>query len=216
MVELNLEVNEYVAYEYEEHMFFEKKGGFLFYVTNLHVILVKEEVHFLRKSTYQILKFPIRDIRQIDGAPQVALEEDEDEGTWDILILFYNGLKRFSFEYGNKKKDKVKIEKIAEIITQLSSRGTIVLKEGEKKEEKTVPATQKVHEDKSAQTAKKPSLMEKLSSGMKSIIGAVTGDKDEAEQPEQEKHKYCLACNAKIDIDARFCPNCGAMQSSGR
>ena len=124
----------------------------------------------MQKPICEVLKFPIGDIRKIDGAPQVIVEENEDEKTWDLVILFVNntlGLKRFSFEWDSKRKDKVKIDKIAEIITQLSSKGTIVLKKGEKKKEPIVPVIKEKVEE----------VAEKVSNGFKGLFNKLKGKK---------------------------------------
>lgn len=170
MEELKLQAGEYVVYEHSESMYFEKKGGYSFFVTNKNIILKKMHARFFQKPLCEVLKFPIDEIRCIDGAPQIAVEENEDAETWDIVVLFQDdtcGLKRFSFEYDNKKKDKVKVDKIAENIMQLSSSGTIILKKGEKKKENVMPAIKE----------KVEVVAEKVSNGFKGLFNMFKGKK---------------------------------------
>ena len=239
-MELQLENGEYVVYQYEEGAAYFRESAVDFYLTNFNILLVKENAHLFKKSTYDYFRFPLRDIRTNNGIPQISVEKDSDDN-WYISMLFVNGIKKITFESEGgwkSKKWKAKIESVADKISQLVTTGTIVLRS-----DTSVSST--------------PSLGDKIAGGLKSVRTKVEsalssspihipfGGKKKS-QPEthtprvqplaktvvaekydipdrldeeggviEEEHlefKFCHSCGTKMETDARFCPVCGTVQ----
>ena len=239
-MELQLENGEYVVYQYEEGAVYFRESAVDFYLTNFNILLVKENAHLFKKSTYDYFRFWLCDIRTNNGIPQISVDKDSNDN-WYISVLFVNGIKKFVFEAEGgwkSKKWKAKIESVADKISQLVTTGTIVLRSD-------TPASST------------PSLGDKIAGGLKFVRTKVEGalssspihiplggkkksepethtprvepltptvaaekydipDRpDEEDSVIEEEHlgcKFCHSCGTKMEADARFCPVCGTVQ----
>jgi hypothetical protein len=108
---LNLDENEYIVYEKEQSYVFFKDEEVELYITNLNLILVNETMYMFKKSTYDITKWPVNDIKVIDKIPQITIENDAENAYWNIVMLFNRGIKKIGLYYGSVfKKNEVKKE----------------------------------------------------------------------------------------------------------
>jgi len=229
---LNLEDNEYVVYQREDDYVLFNEEEVELYITNLNLILFNETNRMFKKSTIEITKWPINDIKLIDNVPQITIEFDGDNSYWNIVILFNNGLKKFGVYVGSKfKKNEVKkeVESLVEKITQLRSKGTIILKHGKTERDED---DEKLTESKS-NVFNKTVIGKKITGGINYIKETVKlQGKDKKESTKDSKSdqvevktvepieqkstdnefNFCQNCGEKKHKDAKFCPSCGAPQ----
>lgn len=230
---LNLAQNEYIFYEREEADVLYKDEEIELFITNLNIIIVNESSFLFKKPIIDIIKLPIENIKVIDNIPQVTVEISE-EGYWNIVILFNNGIKKLGIYYGsNRNKNSVKKETdlIAEIISQLRLTGTIILKQNtsvrEEQNQSTVTNITK--------KSKESFFRKKIADAASYIKQAVNPQEKEHEKVIQEesvievveKHEepiikqtdekqfnFCMRCGTKKDKSDKFCPSCGLPQDS--
>lgn len=228
---LDLAQNEYIVYEKEDSVVLYKDEELTLFITNLNMILLSETTRLFKKSTYDVVKWPIADIKIIDNVPQIKIEYDDDNGCWNIVILFVKGIQKIGF-YSDKslfKRDNVKkdVEQLAENISQLRMKGTIVLKKTAHDNSDSIKYEAETIKDK----IKYNPLSQSIAKGIASIANSVKPkEKKNIEQasdvskvdveshikptqPEADgQYNFCQFCGAKKDKNAKFCPSCGKPQ----
>lgn len=88
----NLESNEGIIIQYDG-VFHNRKYSEIV-LTNQNLICI-ETNRSLFKTTYNVIKFPVEQIKIIDGQAQASVIKDGDD--WVLQILFKNGIERFTF-----------------------------------------------------------------------------------------------------------------------
>lgn len=94
-------------------------------LTNQNLICVETNVKLFRKDTYNVVKFPVRQIKVINGQAQASVMKDG--GEWTLQVLMKNGTERFKFSSGNfdsiKKKQEANkwVEQISLLLTGKSA-----------------------------------------------------------------------------------------------
>lgn len=218
---LNLEKDEYVVFEKEDSVVIIKEEEFEFLVTNLNLYLVETISPMFKKTTYNITKLPIADIRVIDDIPQITIEQG-DYSCWNMVILFNNGVKKIGIDYGSvfkKLEVKKEVEKLVEQISQLRTIGTIIIKTNNQ------PTTKR--EDSTSSSTKRNLIGNKIASTI-GFIRDTVNPKDqieeqvleqpmEMEEPTKElsidnDFDFCTHCGSRKRKTSRFCPSCGVEQ----
>lgn len=118
---LQLESNEYIVFSEGESTLNVNEEKFKLFISNLNLILLKENTYLFKKSIFEVTKWPIDKIIVIDGIPQVKVEHGEPK-TWIIEICFSEDVKRIEFYYESRlKKNHMKkhVEKIASLLSNL-------------------------------------------------------------------------------------------------
>lgn len=214
---LNLEQDEYVVYEKEDSVVIIKEEEFEFLVTNRNLYLVETISPMFKKTTYNITKLPIENIRVIDDIPQIKIEQG-DYSCWNIVILFNNGVKKIGIDYGSlfkKQEVKKEVERLAEQISQLRTMGTIVLKP--KNHSNNPPQEER------PSSKKKSFIGNKITNTIGILRDTLNPNVEEEvtekieEQPSESlidnEYDFCTHCGSKKKKTSRFCPSCGSEQT---
>ena len=102
---LNLQPNEGIIIQYDG-VWHNNTRSELF-LTNLNLICV-EDRSGLFKTKYNVIKYPVNQIKVVNGQAQASVIRDGDK--WVLQILFKNGEEQFSFNFDFFEKSKKKAE----------------------------------------------------------------------------------------------------------
>lgn len=118
--QLKLDANEYIIYEKHDDTVIHEEDHFEFFLTNRNIILIHSINKIFRKTTYNLIKYPLKDIKIIEGETQVRLENNQTSDCFDIVISFNKVEKRIGFNY-DSFISKIKVRKEANhVIDQIS------------------------------------------------------------------------------------------------
>ncbi len=115
---LNLHPNEGILLQ-NDHVWHQKKRA-LIYLTNMNFICVEKNTGVF-KTTYDVLKYPVSQIKVVDGCAQATVIKEN--GEWVLQILLRNGVEKYVFEGEFLEKIKRKqeadmwVEKISQMVT---------------------------------------------------------------------------------------------------
>lgn len=93
-------------------------------LTNQNLICVETNVKLL-KNTYNVLKFPVSQVKIVNGQAQASVIKDRDD--WTLQVLMKNGIEKFKFSgefYERIKKKQVAnqwVEQISILLTGKSA-----------------------------------------------------------------------------------------------
>ena len=127
---LQLGLNEHIVYSEGESPVEINNEEFKFFISNVSLIFVKEITYLFKKSTFEVIKWPIKKIKLKVDIPQVKVEHGEYK-TWNIVIYFNRGVKKIEFYYESRLKKSFKkkhVEQIANIISNLRTKAISDLK----------------------------------------------------------------------------------------
>lgn len=115
MANYNLAPNEGIIIQYDGAYHNRKDCEIV--LTNQNLICVEENGVF--KKTYNVLKFPVNQIKVVDGQAQASVLKDDY--AWILQILFKNGTERFEFQcdFFDRLKKKQEADKWVEQISLL-------------------------------------------------------------------------------------------------
>lgn len=113
MADLGLQPNEGILLQYEDVVHNHKSTELV--LTNMNLISVEPKGLF--KTT--VLKYPLNQIKVLNGQAQVSVIKMNDE--WTLQVLFKNGSELFRFpgEFYERGKKKQTAEKLAEEISKM-------------------------------------------------------------------------------------------------
>lgn len=118
MVNYSLAANEGIIIQYDGVSHNGKQAEIV--LTNQNLICV-ETNRGMFKTTYNVLKFPVNQIKVVNGRAQVSVIKDE--GHWTLQVLLKNGVEMFKFsgeffELIKKKQEANKwVEQISLLLT---------------------------------------------------------------------------------------------------
>ena len=116
MADLGLLPNEGIVIQYND-VYHNNKNSEIF-LTNLNLICVECNSGFF-KTTYNVLKYPVNQIKVVNGQAQASVIKDNDE--WTLQVLFKNSTEKFRFsgEFYERLKKKQVAEQWAGEISKL-------------------------------------------------------------------------------------------------
>ena len=94
-------------------------------LTNQNLICVETNVKLLKKNTYNVLKFPVNQIKIVNGQVQASVIKEDDD--WTLQVLLKNGTEKFQFFgefYERTKKKQIAnqwVEQISILLTGKSA-----------------------------------------------------------------------------------------------
>ncbi len=94
MVNYNLAPNEGIIIQYDGVYHNDKHSEII--LTNQNLICVETNSGIF-KTTYNVLRFPVNQIKVINGQAQASIIKDGS--SWVLQILFRNGTEKFEFHY---------------------------------------------------------------------------------------------------------------------
>ena len=92
MYDLNLAVNEGIILQFEDASHNHRKADI--FLTNMNIICVENNIGFF-KTNYNILKFPVNQIKNVDGKVQASVIKEGDKTI--LQILFRDNIEKFVF-----------------------------------------------------------------------------------------------------------------------
>lgn len=122
MANYNLAPNEGIIIQYDDVYHNRKRSEIV--LTNQNLICVETNSGMF-KTTYNVLKFPVNQIKVVNGQAQASVIKKDD--SWLLQILFKNGAEIFEFSYDFFEKAKKKqeadkwVEQISLLLTGKSS-----------------------------------------------------------------------------------------------